>query len=111
MPKKALPVLGVVALLLAANRALATLLPLRWSQADAVAALATCVYAGGLLGATAGTIVIRRLGCRRSFIILIIVFATANAAFLLPGSKAFFGVTRIAAGAALSGSTCLSKAG
>jgi MFS transporter, UMF2 family, putative MFS family transporter protein len=107
MPKRALPVLVVVALLLVANGTLATSLPLRWSQigiaTDTIAALAACLYAGGLLGALTGGIVMRRLGCQRSFVIFVMAFAVANAALLLPGPGALLGIARITAGSALSG--------
>src|SRR5581483_277935 len=47
---------------------------------DTIAALAACVYAGGLLGALAGGRVIARLGCRQSFVALVTAFALANGA-------------------------------
>ncbi len=107
MPRQVLPLLAVVAALLAVNGALATLLPLRWTRAgvplDTIAALAACVYAGGLLGALAGGRVIARLGCRQSFVALVTAFALANGASLWAEGAALRGLARLAAGAALSG--------
>ncbi len=107
MPRQVFPVLAVVAALLAANGALATLLPLRWMRAgvplDAIAELAACVSAGGLAGALAGGRLIHRLGCRLSFVVLVAAFALANAASLWAEQAAPLGLARLAAGAALSG--------
>src|SRR5581483_8594341 len=107
MPRQVFALLAVVAALLAANGALATLLPLRWMRAgvppEAMAGLAACVYAGALLGALAGGSIIRRLGCRLSFVALVAAFALANAASLWAQRAALLGLTRLAAGAALSG--------
>ncbi|MFS8050167.1 MFS transporter [Rhizobium sp. BR 314] len=107
MSRPATPLLILVAVLLAANGILATSLPLGWARdglsSRTIALFGACLYTGVLLGGLAGQSLVTRMGCRRSFIIFIAVFAAMNASFLLPGHPVLFAAARIGAGAAIAG--------
>jgi MFS family permease len=107
MWKKTIPIFLAVAFLLLANGILATALPLRLRlfgfSAEAIAVLGTANYAGALIGALIAPSIIQRIGCKRSFVSFVALFAMGSSAFLLPSSLLFYGVARLGIGTALSG--------
>jgi MFS family permease len=107
MWKKAIPIFLAVAFLLLANGILATALPLRLRlfgfSAEATAVLGTANYAGALVGALIAPSIIQRIGCKRSFVSFVTLFAMGSSTFLLPSSLLFYGVARLGIGTALSG--------